>query len=144
MGSSSAKVRFNAQVHRLHWPAGSRCPITMHVTNCSKKTIRGLLLTLVRTTTVFRPQLALDAAGDRDFDSCQTTTLHKVVSEACLEMGAGVMKGRASAKGWWTGISPGQELEFSHFIMLPVRPIIAVSAVPILMPTFSWPFTIIA
>ncbi|KAI0348355.1 hypothetical protein BDW22DRAFT_1350543 [Trametopsis cervina] len=119
IGGASAKVKLNAQLHRLNWPAGSRCPVSMHVTNGSKKTIRSLMLTLVRTTTVFRPRHALDTEGDRDPDSCQTTTLHKVVAESSLEMGAGIAKGRASAKGWWTGISPGQELEFVHFIMLP-------------------------
>lgn len=120
-GGGSAKVKLNAQIHRLYWPAGTRCPVSIRVANSSRKTIRSLLLTLVRTTTIFRPRLTLDADGDRDPDSCQTVTAHKVMAEASLEISAGVAKGRASAKGWWTGVSPGQELEFSHFILLPVR-----------------------
>ena len=78
---SSSKVRLNAQMHRLYWPAGSRCHIALHVVNGSKKTVRSLLLTLVRTTTVFRPRPVLDASGDRDQDACQTVTTHKVVAE---------------------------------------------------------------
>lgn len=117
---NSSKVKLHAQMHRLYWPAGSRCPVSLHVVNGSKKTIRGLTLTLVRTNTVFRPRPMLDAGGDRDPDSCQTSTTHKVVSESALEICAGVAKGHASAKGWWTGIAPGRELDFLHYILLPV------------------------
>lgn len=117
---NSSKVRLNAQMHRLYWPAGSRCPIHLHVGNESKKTIKNLVLTLVRTITVFRPRPALDAGGDRDPDACQTATAHKAVSESALEMCAGVAKGHASAKGWWTGVPPGRQFDFIHYIQLPV------------------------
>lgn len=62
----------------------------------------------------------LDAAGDKDPDSCQTATTHKVMADSVLEICAGVTKGHASAKGWWTGIAPGRELDFVHYISLPV------------------------
>lgn len=117
---NSAKVKLHAQMHRLYWPAGARCPVAFHVVNNSKKTIRTVVLTLVRTMTVFRPRPELDAAGDRDPDACQTATTHKVVAESTLEMCAGVAKGHASAKGWWTGVAPGRELDFVHYIPLPV------------------------
>lgn len=109
-----------AQLPRLHWVAGTRCAVALHVENGSKKIIRSLLLTLVRTTTLFRPRPMLDADGDRDPDACQTATTHKAVEEVLLEMGESVAKGRASAKGWWTGIAPGQDMQFSHYIVLPV------------------------
>ncbi|KAF7799281.1 hypothetical protein EIP86_010513 [Pleurotus ostreatoroseus] len=118
-GSTEHRVKLSAQLPRLQWAAGTRCPVMLSVQNGSKKTIRALLLTLVRTTTLFRPKPMLDADGDRDPDSCQTATSHKVMAESLLEMSAGVTKGHASAKGWWTGIAPGQDMEFSHYIVLP-------------------------
>jgi hypothetical protein len=54
-------------------------------------------------------------------DACQTTTSSKQVMECTLEMGQRGAKGHASAKGWWTGVGPGERLDFSHFISLPVR-----------------------
>ncbi|KAJ3555217.1 hypothetical protein NM688_g2705 [Phlebia brevispora] len=118
-GSNELKVRLNAQLPRLHWAAGTRCTVILRVENGSKKTIRAVLLTLVRTTTLFRPKPMLDADGDRDPDACQTATTHKVMAESLLEMSAGVTKGRASTKGWWTGVGPGEDMDFSHYIMLP-------------------------
>ena len=117
---NSSKVKLHAQMHRLYWPAGSRCPISLHLVNGSKKTVRSLTLTLVRTVTVFRPRPTLDTAGDKDPDSCLTSTTHKVVAESFLEMCAGVVKGHASAKGWWTGVAPGRELDFVYYVSLPV------------------------
>lgn len=107
-------------MHRLYWPAGSRCPVSIHVDNASKKTIRSASLALVRTIIIFRPRPMLDIGSDKDPDACQTATTHKVVSESCLEMCAGVSKGHASAKGWWTGVKPGQELDFVHYVAIPV------------------------
>ncbi|OBZ79498.1 hypothetical protein A0H81_00809 [Grifola frondosa] len=121
MLSSAHKVKLTALLHRLTWVAGQRCYVRVSVANDTKKTAKSLVLTLVRTTTVFKPKPALDPGLCRsvDPDACQTSTTHKVVAETMLEMGHGVAKGHASAKGWWTGVGPGQELEFSHFILLP-------------------------
>ncbi|GJE99637.1 arrestin C-terminal domain-containing protein [Phanerochaete sordida] len=116
---NSSKVKLTAQMHRLHWAAGSRCPVNLHVGNDSKKTVKSLVLTLVRTITVFRPRPGLNAGGDRDADACQTATTHKAVAESVLEMCEGVARGHASAKGWWTGVPPGREFDFIHYIQLP-------------------------
>ncbi|CCM04190.1 uncharacterized protein FIBRA_06356 [Fibroporia radiculosa] len=118
---NSSKVKMTALLHRLTWIAGQRCSVSLVVVNETKKTIRSLALTLIRTTTIFRPKPMLDAGPARsaDPDACQTTTMHKVVSESVLEMAQRGVKGHASAKGWWTGVAPGQELSFSHYVLLP-------------------------
>ncbi|PCH33884.1 E set domain-containing protein, partial [Wolfiporia cocos MD-104 SS10] len=119
--SSNSKVKLTALVHRLTWVAGQRCYVNVHVVNETKKTVKSLTLTLVRTTTLFRPKPFLDAGQARtaDPDACQTNTMHKVVAESILEMAHRGTKGHASAKGWWTGVAPGQELSFSHYILIP-------------------------
>ncbi|KAI0931843.1 hypothetical protein AcW2_000631 [Taiwanofungus camphoratus] len=121
MLNKRSKVKLTAFLHRMTWIAGQRCCVRVLVANETKKTVKSLTLTLVRTTTVFRPKPALDTGVSRfvDPDACQTSTLHKAVAETILEMGHRSTKGHASAKGWWTGVGPGQELEFSHYILLP-------------------------
>lgn len=119
----SGKVDMTASLHRLHWIAGQQCYINVSVTNRTKKTIKSLTLSLLRSTVIFKPDLRLDAlAGNHDVDpdACQTSTSQKQVSESVLEMGQRGARGHASAKGWWTGVSPGEHLNFSHFIALPV------------------------
>lgn len=122
MLGSANKVKLTGFLHRLTWVAGQRCYVTVAVVNETKKTIRTLTLTLIRSTTIFKPKPALDTGNARtlDPDSCQTTTMHKVLSETFLQMAHRGTKGHASAKGWWTGVAPGQELTFSHYILLPV------------------------
>ncbi|OSX67333.1 hypothetical protein POSPLADRAFT_1051478 [Postia placenta MAD-698-R-SB12] len=121
MLGSANKVKLTGLLHRLTWVAGQRCYVTVAVVNETKKTIRTLTLTLIRSTTIFKPKPALDTGNARtlDPDSCQTTTMHKVLAETFLQMAHRGTKGHASAKGWWTGVAPGQELTFSHYILLP-------------------------
>ncbi|KAI0788677.1 hypothetical protein C8Q75DRAFT_824675 [Abortiporus biennis] len=123
--SSSDKVKLTATLQRLHWIAGQKVHVNIFVDNETKKTVKSVTLTLVRTTTLFKPsgssKFEDGDGGDKglDEDACQTSTTHKAVAEEILEMGQGGAKGYASAKGWWTGVGPGQKLEFSHFILLP-------------------------
>ena len=121
----NGKVTLTAMLHRLHWIAGQKCFVKVSVVNHTKKTIRSLILSLVRTTVCFKPHPHLDALpysreDSADPDACQTSTMQKQVSESILEMGERGSKGHASAKGWWTGVSPGEDMTFSHFILLPV------------------------
>ncbi|KZT75099.1 hypothetical protein DAEQUDRAFT_720313 [Daedalea quercina L-15889] len=121
MLNSERKVKLTAQLHRLTWVAGQRCHVNVAVVNETKKTVKSFTLALIRSTTTFKPTPELDAGRARsvDPDACQTTTLHKVVAETALEMAQPGTKGRASAKGWWTGVDPGKELSFSHYILIP-------------------------
>ena len=120
---NSHKLKLTAMLHRLTWIAGQRCFVRIWIANDTKKTLKSVSLTLVRTTTLFKPKPQLDP-GNRmsiDPDACQTATSHKVVAEELLERSHSVAKGHASAQGWWTGVQPGQEAQFSHWILIPVR-----------------------
>ncbi|KAI0375261.1 hypothetical protein BV20DRAFT_933553, partial [Pilatotrama ljubarskyi] len=112
------KVRLTAVLPRMTWIAGQRCYIHLSVTNETKKSVRSVVLTLIRTTTLFRPRHPKDGCSSVDPDACQTATTHKVVAEAVLERSQRVAKGHASAEGWWTGIAPGQEVQFAHHILI--------------------------
>jgi hypothetical protein len=116
------KLQLTALLHRLHFVAGQRCYIQFRVLNETKKTVRSLTITLLRTTTVFepRPHLNLGASDDVDADACETITMVKEVAESTLQMGDQGAKGHASAKGWWTGVTSGQSRAFEHYIVLPV------------------------
>ncbi|KAH9898141.1 hypothetical protein C8Q73DRAFT_387693 [Cubamyces lactineus] len=115
------KVKLTAILHRLTHVAGQRCYVRVSVVNETKKSVKTLALTLIRTTILFKPKPALDYSGhsSADPDACQTTTSHKVVAESILERSQGVTKGHASAEGWWTGVSAGQEAQFAHYVLIP-------------------------
>ena len=117
----SGKVRLSAAMHRLYWVAGQRCVIHLRVVNESKKTVKGASITLLRTTTVFKPLAGRKGTTDTDPDACETMTMRKVVAASVLVMGQKCSKGHASAKGWWTGVRPGDTADFVHHIVLPVR-----------------------
>lgn len=116
----SGKVRLSATMHRLYWVAGQRCTIHLQVVNESRRTVKGASITLLRTTTVFKPLGARKGNTDTDPDACKTTTMRKVVAASVLVMGQKCTKGYASAKGWWAGVRPGDTANFVHHIILPV------------------------
>ena len=119
----TGKVNLTASLHRLHWIAGQQCCVKVNVVNLTKKAIKTLTLTLFRSTVVFKPDRRLDVLTDDhniDPDACVTSTTQKIVAESILETGQHGARGHASAKGWWTGIGPGEHMDFSHFIQLPV------------------------
>ncbi|KAG2156636.1 uncharacterized protein EDB93DRAFT_1326348 [Suillus bovinus] len=112
------KIRLSARIHRFHWVAGQSCTVHFQVVNDCKKLVKSATIALIRTLTVFEPKPHLDA-GDADPDACQTSTKVKWVTESVLELGQRFSKGHASAKGWWTGVAPGQTSEFNHSLILP-------------------------
>ncbi|KAG2350798.1 hypothetical protein BDR05DRAFT_994158 [Suillus weaverae] len=112
------KIRLSARIHRFYWVAGQSCTVHFRVVNDCKKLVKGAAIALIRTLTVFKPKPHLDA-GDADPDACQTSTKAKWVTESVLELGQRCSKGHASAKGWWTGVAPGQTSEFDHSLILP-------------------------
>lgn len=117
----SGKVKLTVAMHRLYWVAGQRCVINMRVINESKKTVKGASITLLRTTTVFKPLGGRKGNADTDPDACETLTMRKVIAVSALVMGQKCAQGHASAKGWWTGVRPGDTVDFVHHIVLPVR-----------------------
>ncbi|EGN93144.1 hypothetical protein SERLA73DRAFT_163658 [Serpula lacrymans var. lacrymans S7.3] len=134
----SGKIKLTAKLHRLYWVAGQHCSVKIRVINDTKKAIKSATITLIRTTTIFRPHPHLDAGNGRtiDPDACQTTTMRKQVAESTLGMGQRCVKGHASAKGWWTGVDPGEALEFAHSIVLP-QDVLSVARVRLLEVEYS-------
>lgn len=94
--------------------------------------IKTLTLSLIRTTTIFRPKPHLTAGNgfddkdpvyaDIDQDACSTQTTKKKIAETSLDMGKKNAKGSVTAKGMWMGVDANQETEFCHFLELPVSP----------------------
>ncbi|KAF9041746.1 E set domain-containing protein [Hymenopellis radicata] len=118
----NGQITLSASIHRLHWVAGQYCCVKAHVTNYTKKTIKSLTLSLSRSTVFFKPRPYLEVdcqQEDNDPDACQTSTTDRQVAESTLQMGQRGARGHASAKGWWTGVQPGETQEFSHFLLLP-------------------------
>lgn len=110
------KVSLIALVHRYHWIAGQQCFVKVRISNDTKKTIKSLSLSLMRSTTVFHPKHKYSSNPLED----TTSSFTKQIVESNLEMGQVGSRGHASAKGWWTGVRPGQQLELGHFLLLPV------------------------
>ena len=48
--------------------------------------------------------------------------MKKKVAETTLEMGKKGNSG-VTAKGIWLGVEKGESLDFSHFLLVPVRPL---------------------
>lgn len=107
--------------------------------------MKTLTITLVRTTTVFRPRPYLTAGNgvdendpehaDIDADACKTQTTRKQVAQTSLDMGKKGAKGSVTAKGMWLGVDAGGEVEFCHFLQVPVSPIRELLVVSALMLT---------
>lgn len=119
----TGKVTLTATLHRLHWVAGQQCYVKVSVANYTKKVVKSLTLTLFRTTVVFkpRPHLNVETSTELDADACLTSTSQKQVAESTLEMSQCPGRGHASAKGWWAGVQGRQTMDFSHFLLIPVR-----------------------
>ncbi|EGG06939.1 uncharacterized protein MELLADRAFT_86243 [Melampsora larici-populina 98AG31] len=125
------KVHLTAKVHRSVWVAGQRCHVDVHVGNDGTKKIKSLTLALIRTTTVFRSKEPL---SDSDTESsseqrkapkhpefCSTQTTKKKIAESTLTMGKKGHQGIVTAKGLWMGVDEGEEVAFSHFLMIPLE-----------------------
>ncbi|KAK9894367.1 hypothetical protein P389DRAFT_95525 [Cystobasidium minutum MCA 4210] len=125
----SGKVHLKASLHRPTWVAGQRCYANIYVKNEAGKKIKTLTLSLIRTTTIFRPKPYLTAGNgfdendpvyaDVDQDACSTQTTKKKIAETSLEMGKKSAKGTVTAKGMWLGVDTNEETEFCHFLELP-------------------------
>ncbi|KAG6890010.1 hypothetical protein C0995_012970 [Termitomyces sp. Mi166 len=118
------RISLTASVYRLHWVAGQQCFVKVSVANESKKTVKSIALALIRTTIVFKPSYhanTFEGAHDQNYDVCSTSMSQKLIAESVLDMGQRAPR-HASAKGWWTGVAPGEHLDFSHSILVPLQP----------------------
>lgn len=120
----SGKLRVSASLHRGTWVAGQRAYINVSVHNQTSKRVKNACFTLIRTVTLYRPRPELNmgstsAEGYIDPDACNTQTSRKKVTEEVLEMGQKGSKSVVTARGWWTGVEAGSDLEFSHHLTIP-------------------------
>jgi hypothetical protein len=90
--------------------------------------VRSLRLTLICTTTVYRPQSGKENRGeDHDNDhhvsnNYQSKAFVDEISESRLAMAEPTTRRCASSKGWWAGVSPQERTAFTHNILIPVGP----------------------
>jgi Arrestin (or S-antigen), C-terminal domain len=131
LGGSRNKLKLSARVPRPSYFAGQRCYVHVQIMNDTRRTVRSLCLTLIRTTTVYRPQSGKESRReDHDNDdhvskNCQSKAFVDEISESRLAMAEPTTRRCASSKGWWTGVSPQERTAFTHSILIPVGPYLA-------------------
>jgi hypothetical protein len=125
---SRSKLKLSARVPRPSYFAGQRCYVHVQILNDTRKTVRSLRLTLIRTTTVYRPR---SGKGNRSEEhdnsdhvsgSYQSKVFTDEISESRLAMAEPTTRRCASSRGWWAGVSPLERMAFTHGILIPVRP----------------------
>lgn len=114
-------VSLTASLHRCTWVAGQPVHVRLRITNDTRKIVRNISLVLVRTTTLFNMSTRSKSFSG-DLDAEETSTSEKRVAEDVLTAGQKGAKGHASARGWWTGVGPGETRNVSHSITIPVSP----------------------
>ncbi|EJC98648.1 uncharacterized protein FOMMEDRAFT_149041 [Fomitiporia mediterranea MF3/22] len=109
-------LALTASLHRITWVAGQPCYVRCRIANETKKNVKSVSLALVRTMTLCKP-----AGGTLmdDIDDGETVTNEKRVAEVVFHAGQKGAKGHASAKGWWTGVGPGETRIVTQSIMIP-------------------------
>ena len=127
-GDSHNKLKLSARVPRPSYFAGQRCYVHIQIMNDTRRTVRSLRLTLIRTTMVYRPQSGKENRGDdRDndghvSDKKQSKAFVDEISESHLAMAEPTTRRYASSRGWWAGVSPQKRTAFTHSILIPVSP----------------------
>ena len=124
MGGNNG-IQLTASLYRLNWIAGQPCQVKITIINNSRKNIKNLTLGIYRSTIISKPKVPLETLPENkstsaDLNAWQTSVTKKQVAESTLVVGERGTRGHASAKGWWTGVSPGKSMTFSHFISIPV------------------------
>jgi len=124
-GGLRRKLKLSAQVPRLSYLSGQRCHVHVQVLNDTYKTVRSLRLTLIRTTTVYRPQSGKRNHRDEN-DNASTSYRTKAsvdaIAESRVAMAERTTRKCASSRGWWAGVGPQERTGFTHSILIPVCP----------------------
>ena len=120
-------LALTASLHRSTWVAGQPVHVRLRIVNDTKKSVRSISFAVIRTTTLFKLSgdarhraVGIGYGYDDDMDEGETSTSERRVAEVVLTAGQKGAKGRASAKGWWTGVGPGETRNVTHSITLPV------------------------
>ena len=125
-GDSHNKLKLSARVPRPSYFAGQHCYLHVQIMNDTRRTVRSLHLTLIRTTTVYRPQSGKETRGEgRGNDghvsnNYQSKAFVDEIFESRLAMADPTTRRCASSKGWWAGVSPQERTAFTHSILIPV------------------------
>ena len=128
-GGTHNKLKLSARVPRPSYFAGQRCYVHVQIMNdTERRTVRSLCLTLIRTTTVYRPRSGKEnSREDHENDghvptSYESKAFVDEISESRLAMAEPTTRRCASSKGWWAGVSPQERTAFTHSILIPVGP----------------------
>ncbi|KAI0274989.1 hypothetical protein BC834DRAFT_24794 [Gloeopeniophorella convolvens] len=111
-GDSCTKLRLSARLPRLFYLAGQHCYVHIQVSNNTRKTVRSALLTLIRTTTSYKPKVkpkkhGSDGSGVCDLNAYEIRSFAQETSESRLAVADRASKRRAGSAGWWMGVGPG-------------------------------------
>jgi hypothetical protein len=124
-GGSYSKLRLVAQVPRPSYFAGQSCYVHIQIANSTQRTVRSLCMTLIRTTTIYRPWSGRRNHGGKTDEHITNKYVVKTVideiSESRLVVADRTTRRAASSRGWWTGVNPDEETAFTHCILVPVR-----------------------
>lgn len=124
-GGSHSKLKLSARVPRPSYFSGQRCYVHIQIFNDTRRIVRSLRLTLIRTTTVYRPQSGRGNrrnGHDHVSGSYQPKAFVDEISESRLSMAERMTRKCASSRGWWAGVSPHERTALTHSILIPVRP----------------------
>ena len=121
-GGFYSKLKLAARVPRPYYFAGQSCYVHIQVENNTQRTVRSLCMTLIRTTTIYRPQSGRqNTEGKTDDDKYVVKTIVDEISESRLVMADPTPRRAASSRGWWRGVKSDEKTAFTHCILVPVR-----------------------
>jgi Arrestin (or S-antigen), C-terminal domain len=124
---SCNKLKLSARVPRPSYFSGQCCYVHIQISNDTQKIVRSVRLTLIRTTTVYRPRSkSRTSRGERPIDghissNYQAKTFVDAISESRLVMAERTTGRCVSSKGWWAGVNPHEKTALTHRILIPVR-----------------------
>ncbi|KAH9065819.1 hypothetical protein EDB87DRAFT_892567 [Lactarius vividus] len=119
-GGSYSKLRLAARVPRPSYFAGQSCYVHIQIANSTQRTVRSLCMTLIRTTTIYRPRLGRQNHGGKNEEHKYVVkTVVDELSESRLVMADRTTRRTASSRGWWTGVNPDEKTAFTHRILVP-------------------------
>ncbi|KAH9044562.1 hypothetical protein EDB85DRAFT_1854148 [Lactarius pseudohatsudake] len=122
-GGSYSKLRLAARVPRPSYFAGQSCYVHIQIANNTQRTVRSLCMTLVRTTTSYRPRSGRRNHGGKPDEyianKYTVKTVIEDISESRLVMAERTTKRAASSRGWWMGVNPDEKTAFTHRILVP-------------------------
>ncbi|KAF9056104.1 hypothetical protein BJ165DRAFT_478320 [Panaeolus papilionaceus] len=110
--TSEGDIHLTASLYPPTWVAGQDCRIKVVIKNASQTPIKSLEIGLFNSITVFHPPPCQPGKEE------EHTTIQ--LSKATLKVKHHSTPGHATAKGWWSGVKPGETRTVYHSILIPV------------------------